>query len=77
MDKEEENKTTTPPEPQPIYPTATKGSLSDDHSQYGTEKTFAGGDLDKDMGKYFVAFVIVMGLLFIMAVKSFIGEFFF
>jgi hypothetical protein len=77
MNKEEDNNTTVPPEPQPIYPTAIKGSLSDDHSQYGLEKTFAGGDPDKNMGKYFVGFLIFMGLLFILAVKSFAGRFFF
>ena len=72
MDKEQENKTdenTTVP----LYPEPTRGNLADDHSSYGKQVKFAGGDPDKNNTAYFVAFVIVMCLLFGFAVKSFVG----
>lgn len=72
MDKEEENKTT-----EPVYPEATRGSLSDDHTSYGAQKQWAGGDPDKSNKAYFVGFIILMGLLFIFAVNTFSGGGFF
>ena len=73
MDKTEENKTTEQ-EVQPVYPEATKGSLSDDHSTYAAPKQWAGGDPDTSMRAYFIAFMLVMGVLFILAVKSLAGS---
>lgn len=76
MDKTEDNKTVDS-EVQPVYPTATKGSLSDDHSTYAVQQEFAGEDPDKHMGAYFIAFMVVIGILFIFAVKSLGGGGFF
>lgn len=72
MDKEEDNKTTGS-----IYPDATRGSFSDDHSNYGATKKWAGGDPDKNNKTYFVLFIILMGILFIFAVRSISGADFF
>ena len=69
MDKELENKTeekTTGP----VYPEPTKGSLADDHSDYGKDIEFAGGDPDKYNYIYFFMFILFMCFLFILAVKS-------
>ena len=74
MDKEQTDDNTT----EPLYPEPTKGSLSEDHSQYGKPGQWAGGDPDKNLQKYFIAFMVIMGILFIMAVKSLSsGSFFF
>ncbi|MBA3758474.1 hypothetical protein H0X10_02490 [Candidatus Saccharibacteria bacterium] len=72
MDKEEDNKTT-----EPVYPEPLKGPLSDDHSNYGAPKQWAGGNPDKNMRYYFVGFLVVIGLLFVVAVKSLSGADFF
>lgn len=72
MDKEQENKTedtTTVP----LYPEPTKGSLADDHSSYGQDVKFAGGDLDSHNKLYFIGFIMLMGFLFIVAVKLLSG----
>ena len=92
MDKEEHNKTTEEKQfaaelsqsedegdlgESSVYPTPTKGTLSEDHSAYGAPKQWAGGDPDKNTKAYFIAFLIVMGILFIFAVKSLSGGNFF
>lgn len=77
MDITEQNKTPSA-ENQPVYPEVTKGTFSDDHTTYATQQRFAGEDPDKHMGAYFVVFMIVIGLLFIFAVKLLGGgDFFF
>lgn len=72
MDKEQENKTedaTTVP----LYPEPTKGALADDHSNYGKDVDFAGGDPDAHNKLYFIGFLLLMGFLFVVAVKSLSG----
>jgi len=72
MDKEQENKTedtTTVP----LYPEPTKGSLADDHSNYGKDVKFAGGDPDKHVHLYFFGFILLMCFLFIVAVQAVSG----
>ena len=72
MDKEEADKAV-----KPLYPTPVKGPLSDDHSDYGAPKQWAGGDPDKYTRYYFIGFLVFMVLLFIVAVKSLSGASFF
>lgn len=73
MNEELENKTeenTTVP----LYPEPTKGALTDDHSNYGKNVEFAGGDPDKNNKAYFFIFVLMMCFLFAIAVSSLSGE---
>lgn len=73
MDDEQQNKieenTTVP-----LYPEPTRGALADDHSQYAKPVEFAGGDPDKHNKFYFIAFLIIMGILFSIAITSLSGS---
>lgn len=72
MDKEEENKTTS--STSSVYPKATKGSLSDDHSYYAKQPKWAGGDPDKNMHVFFIILVVVIIVAFIYAIKTLSGS---
>jgi hypothetical protein len=72
MDESQDSK-----EHHPVYPTPTKGPVSDDHSNYATQKHYAGEDLDKSMRRAFIAIVVIFGLLFMYAVAAWTGKFMF
>lgn len=72
MDKEEANKTTVS-DVQSVYPQPTRGNFSAERTNYAKKKRWAGGDPDNSMRGFMIIFMIVIGLLFVMAVKSLSG----
>lgn len=72
MDKEEANKTTAG-DVQSVYPQPTRGNFSTERTNYAKKKRWAGGDPDNSMRGFMIIFMIIIGALFVMAVKSLSG----
>lgn len=72
MNKEEANKTTAG-DVQSVYPQPTRGNFSADRTNYAKKKQWAGGDPDNSMRGFLIIFMIVIGMLFVFAVKSLSG----